>query len=151
MKQLTDLFEGNYKVTQKFGVNKSSYIKYGLQGHDGVDFGVPIGTKLFSPFDGIVISVKYDKTGYGTHVKIWDKKQWCYLSGHMSRINIKNWQFVKSGQQIGLSGNTGNSTGPHLHAGICETNLIGMRLNKNNGFAGWLDILNKKLFVWKLK
>lgn len=151
MKQLSDLFVGNYKISQKFGINKAFYSKYGLAGHDGVDFATPVGTPLLSPMDGLVIAAKKDSTGYGYHVKIWDKKEWCYLVGHMSRIDVKLYQSVKSGQVIGMSGNTGNSTGPHSHHAMCRTNILGIRQNRNNGFGGWLNILDKALFSWIIK
>ena len=149
---LSDLFIGNFRVSQIFGVNKKNYIKYGLQGHDGVDFACPTGTKLISPFDGMIISVKNSgSAGYGYHVKIWNKKNACVLYGHMKSVNVSLWQSVKCGQLIGLSDNTGNSTGSHLHLGLCKTNLLGYRLNTNNGFAGWINPQNKNEVRWDIK
>lgn len=146
---LGDLFIGNFRVSQIFGVNKKNYIKYGLQGHDGVDFACPTGTKLISPFDGMIIGVTNSgRAGYGLHVKIWNKKNACVLYGHMKSVNVRLWQTVKTGQLIGLSDNTGNSTGSHLHLGLCETNILGYRLNKNNGFAGWINPQDKTKVKW---
>ena len=86
---LGDLFIGDFRVSQKFGVNKANYIKYGLQGHDGVDFACPNGTKLIAPFDGIILDIKDSgKLGYGLHVKIWNKKNACVLYGHMKSVNV---------------------------------------------------------------
>lgn len=149
---LSDLFIGNFRVSQIFGVNKKNYIKYGLQGHDGVDFACPTGTKLIAPFDGIIISVKNSwSAGYGLHVKIWNKKNACVLYGHMKSVNVKLWQTVKSGQLVGISDNTGNSTGSHLHLGLCLTNFLGYRLNSNNGFAGWINPQDKTQVRWDIK
>lgn len=146
---LHDIFIGDYRMSQKFGVNKPNYIKYGLQGHDGVDWACPTGTKLISPVNGTVISVKYDKGGYGTHIKILDWKQRvCILMGHMKSVNVRLGQSVKIGQLVGLSNNTGNSTGPHLHLGLCQTNFLGYRINTNNGFLGWINPLNNHIVKW---
>jgi murein DD-endopeptidase MepM/ murein hydrolase activator NlpD len=146
---LGDLFIGDFRVSQKFGVNKANYIKYGLQGHDGVDFACPNGTKLIAPFDGIILDIKNSgKLGYGLHVKIWNKKNACVLYGHMKSVNVKLLQTVKAGQLIGLSDNTGNSTGPHLHLGLCLTNILGYRLNKNNGFLGWVNPQDSTIVKW---
>lgn len=149
---LSDLFIGNFRISQRFGVNKKNYEKYGLDGHDGVDFACPNGTQLIAPFDGIILSVKNSgNAGYGLHVKIWNMKNSCVLYGHMKSVNIRALQLVKRGQLIGLSDNTGNSTGAHLHLGICLTNLLGYRLNTNNGFLGWVNPQDKSLFVFDIK
>lgn len=149
---LSDVFIGNFKVSQIFGARPEVYKQWGLAGHDGTDFACPTGTQLISPFDGMIISVKNSgSAGYGLHVKIWNKKNACVLFGHMKLANVKLWQSVKSGQLIGLSDNTGFSTGAHLHLGFCMTNLLGYRLNTNNGFAGWLNPQDKTLVNWDLK
>jgi murein DD-endopeptidase MepM/ murein hydrolase activator NlpD len=66
----------------------------------------------------------------------------------MKSVNVRLWQTVKTGQLIGLSDNTGNSTGSHLHLGLCLTNILGYRLNKNNGFLGWVNALDSKIVKW---
>jgi len=149
MIELRDIFVGDFRISQKFGARPSVYKKWGLNGHDGVDWACPNGTKLVSPVDGIVIAVKHDKGGYGTHVKIWDKGQRaCVLFGHMKSVNVRLWQSVKVGQLVGLSDNTGYSTGAHLHFGLCQTNSFGFRINRNNGYLGWVNPLDRKLVKW---
>lgn len=146
---LHDLFIGDFRMSQKFGINKKMYAKYGLEGHDGIDFACPTGTKLLAPINGIVIKVKYNKGGYGTHIEILDLSQKvAVLYGHMKSVNVRLFQRVKAGQLVGISDNTGNSTGPHLHLGVCLTNALGFRLNRNNGFAGWVNPMDKKVFNW---
>jgi murein DD-endopeptidase MepM/ murein hydrolase activator NlpD len=146
---LGDLFIGNYKVSQKFGARPEVYKQWGLNGHDGVDYSCPTGTKLIAPFDGMIISVKNSgSAGYGLHVKIWNRKNACVLYGHMKSVNVRLWQSVKIGQLIGLSDNTGNSTGPHLHLGLCQTNFLGYRINRDNGFLGWINPLNNHTVKW---
>ena len=83
-------------------------------GHSGVDIPVGIGTPLFATGDGIVDYVGYGR-GYGNAIflRTGDGVPWVY--GHGSAPQVRAGQQVKRGQQIGLSGNTGRSTGPHLH------------------------------------
>lgn len=100
-------------VSQNFGDNPQDYERFGLAGHNGIDFGVPTGTPIVAVDDGQVVEVLDDPTGYGKYIKlrhVWGESLYAHLSvqnllgGHVSRGGI-----------IGRSGNTGNSTGPHLH------------------------------------
>lgn len=83
-------------------------------GHSGVDIPVPTGTPLFATSDAIVDYVGWGR-GYGNAIFLRgsDGVPWVY--GHGSRPQVSAGQQVRRGQQIGLSGNTGRSTGPHLH------------------------------------
>lgn len=83
--------------------------------HTGMDFTAPTGTQIYATGDGVIESVKKSKRGYGNHVVI--KHQFGYKTryAHMSRFNVKKGQKVKRGDVIGFVGNTGSSTGPHLH------------------------------------
>lgn len=83
--------------------------------HTGMDFTAPTGTQIYATGDGVIESVKTSKRGYGNHVVI--KHQFGYKTryAHMSRFNVKKGQKVKRGDVIGFVGNTGSSTGPHLH------------------------------------
>jgi murein DD-endopeptidase MepM/ murein hydrolase activator NlpD len=83
--------------------------------HTGMDFTAPTGTQIYATGDGVIESVKKSKRGYGNHIVI--KHQFGYKTryAHMSRFNVKKGQKVKRGDVIGFVGNTGSSTGPHLH------------------------------------
>jgi murein DD-endopeptidase MepM/ murein hydrolase activator NlpD len=83
-------------------------------GHMALDFGVPVGTEIHATLDGKVALAGWDNTGYGNLVVI-ENGPYRVLFAHQSRIQVKVGDTVKAGQVIGLSGNTGNSTGPHLH------------------------------------
>lgn len=111
---------------------RASYVKYNILGHNGEDFGCPIGTPIVAPFAGRIIESQFD-SGYGNYVKIEDGKQGSVLA-HLSRLDVKVGDNVGEGQQIGLSGNTGNSTGPHLHWGYYR-----LPRNRSNGFLGYID------------
>ena len=86
--------------------------------HGGTDFPVPLNTPVYSSCDGEVVSVKYLTTSYGKHIKIKATvngstvyMRYC----HLNSILVNQGDHVKAGQEIGKSGSTGNSTGPHLH------------------------------------
>ena len=86
--------------------------------YNAVDIGAPVGTPIAAAADGVVITTKSPSGwngGYGglTIIKHSNGSQSLYA--HQSRIDVTPGQSVKQGEQIGLSGNTGRSTGPHLH------------------------------------
>jgi hypothetical protein len=83
--------------------------------HKGIDFTAPPGTPINATGDGKVIEVTRKRTGYGYHVMIDHGYGYQTLYAHMSRIDVKEGQQVKKGQEIGHVGNTGTSTAPHLH------------------------------------
>jgi murein DD-endopeptidase MepM/ murein hydrolase activator NlpD len=85
--------------------------------HEGDDFGTPVGTPLASMSTGTVLFAGWEG-GYGNKVEIqyWDGTVSVY--GHMSQISVSVGDSVSPGDIVGLSGNTGHSTGPHLHLEI---------------------------------
>lgn len=84
--------------------------------HRGLDFGIAEGTPVGAAFSGVVDSVTTGwGGGYGNSVYIKGDNGVYYRYAHLSKLNVKAGQQVAAGDTIGLSGNTGNSTGPHLH------------------------------------
>ena len=92
--------------------------------HRGVDFGIPIGTAVGAAMSGIVVDannkVNYNTYGsgvrsFGEYVLIKGNNGLYYRYGHLSKLGVIPGQIVNAGDTIGLSGNTGYSTGPHLH------------------------------------
>lgn len=85
--------------------------------HTGVDFAVPVGTDILAVADGVIEKADWGKS-YGIQivqrVGLHSKKQYC-IYAHLSKSLVKAGDKVVKGQHIGESGNTGNSTGPHLH------------------------------------
>ena len=94
--------------------------------HKGIDVKVYIGDTIRSAFSGKVRIVKYEPNGYGNYVVIRHYNGLETIYGHMSKHLVKENQIVKAGEPIGLGGNTGRSTGSHLHF---ETRLCGVALN----------------------
>jgi murein DD-endopeptidase MepM/ murein hydrolase activator NlpD len=83
--------------------------------HYGTDIGLTVGDPVMASFDGIVRIARYNPSGYGNYVLIRHYNGLETLYGHMSAYNVEVGQFVKAGEVIGTGGNTGHSTGPHLH------------------------------------
>ena len=73
------------------------------------------GTPVIAPADGTVIKVAYQARGAGRYIVIRHNRKYQTIYMHLSRSLVKAGQKVKRGQRIALSGNTGRSTGPHLH------------------------------------
>ena len=94
--------------------------------HKGLDIKVYIGDTIRSAFSGKVRIVRYEGNGYGNYVVIRHNNGLETVYGHMSKHLVRENQQVRAGQPIGLGGNTGRSTGSHLHF---ETRLCGTALN----------------------
>jgi|TARA_B100000029_G_scaffold183244_1_gene180823 murein DD-endopeptidase MepM/ murein hydrolase activator NlpD len=82
--------------------------------HQGQDITVPKGTPIYAPADGIVKRAYY-VGGFGNHIRIDHGGGYSTLFAHLSKFKVKYGQKVKRGDIIGLTGNTGRSTAPHLH------------------------------------
>lgn len=96
--------------------------------HTGMDFTAPVGTDIYSTGNGKVIKAEYDR-GYGFHVIIDHGFGYQTLYGHMSKITVKQGQEIKRGEIIGLIGNSGTSTAPHLHYEVIKN---GNKINPVN-------------------
>jgi hypothetical protein len=104
----------NFHFPCKKGVKSSSYGWRWERPHGGIDFAINIGEPIYAVFDG-VIRVAQVNGGYGKMILIRHYNNLETLYGHLDRIMVKVGQEVKAGDIIGYSGNTGFSTGPHLH------------------------------------
>ena len=94
--------------------------------HKGIDVKVYTGDTIRAAFDGKVRMAQYDANGYGNYVVIRHPNGLETIYGHMSKHLVNENQSVKAGTPIGLGGNTGRSTGSHLHF---ETRLCGVALD----------------------
>ncbi len=90
--------------------------------HNGLDFGVVVGTPVESTMDGEVTYAGWNNQGYGNLVIVQNGEYKTYYA-HLSSIPVSVGDSVAAGTTIGLSGNTGNSTGPHLHYEIRKNNV----------------------------
>jgi murein DD-endopeptidase MepM/ murein hydrolase activator NlpD len=85
------------------------------RGHSGLDLAAPTGTCVYAALSGTVSKAGWDKTGYGYLIVINGIDGRMYYYAHNSRIMVRLGQRVRQGQAISRVGNTGRSTGPHLH------------------------------------
>lgn len=98
----------NSRITSPFGFR-------GYRWHYGTDLKVYYGDPIVAAFDGIVRIVDYERYGYGRYVVLRHLNGLETLYGHMSKTKVKVGEQVVAGQEIGLGGSTGRSTGTHLH------------------------------------
>ena len=104
--------KGGY-LNSSFGYRKDP-IDNVTRFHQGQDITVKTGTPIYSPADGIVKRAYY-AGGFGNHIKLDHGNGYTTLFAHLSKIKVKHGQKVSRGEVIGLTGNTGRSTAPHLH------------------------------------
>ena len=111
----------NTKITSKFGPRRRRM-------HNGIDVKVYIGDTIRAAFNGKVRVVKNQgrRTGYGKYVIIRHDNGLETVYGHLSKQLVSEDQYVEAGGVIGLGGNTGRSTGSHLHF---ETRFLGQAIN----------------------
>lgn len=101
------------RLTSNFG-SRNAPTKGASTNHKGIDWAVPIGTAVVASNTGTVVQAGWlSGYGYAVYINHADGRQTRY--GHLSKVLVKVGQTVEQGQRIALSGNTGRSTGPHLH------------------------------------
>lgn len=122
---LEDEFSGG-GGTNPFADNSSyKWVRgWSPSGHAGIDYAASVGTKIPSSIDGKVIKSWASPYGGGNETQIYDGSKYTHIFMHQSKRKVSAGQKVHQGQIIGLTGNTGNSTGPHLH----------WQVNKGKGF-----------------
>jgi murein DD-endopeptidase MepM/ murein hydrolase activator NlpD len=101
------------RVTSGFGMRLHPLLGY-TRMHQGVDFGVPVGTPVYAAGDGVVEEADW-KGGYGRWMKLRHPDGWETGYAHLSGWAVHAGQRVRQGQVIAFTGSTGESTGPHLH------------------------------------
>jgi len=132
-------------VTQGFGENPHIYRQFGLQGHNGIDFRAAIGTPVFAPMDAEVTVTDQGDKGYGLFVRLRSHaKALEIVLGHLDRVRPGLPKKVNMGDLLGWSGNSGFSTGPHLHVGVrpLTPSHGGVYVPKllTNGYGGYVDM-----------
>lgn len=130
----------NAPITQGYGATKFALRSGREPGnwHNGIDFGAPIGTPVFAADDGVVVATdnqdKYCYRGaYGKYAAIKHYNGLTTIYGHLSLYIVREGDQVKRGQVIGYSGNTGNSTGPHLHFTVYDSGTFSIDGTKSCG------------------
>lgn len=131
-------FDGRYHVTFPFGARpqdpalRDKYHLWGLKGHNGVDFALPEGTSVYAVNSGKVVFTG-ENGDFGLTVVLshrWGQS----LYAHLSKIDVEKGDKVKKHTKLGVSGSTGQVTGPHLHFQIEPKKSDG-----SNGYLGSID------------
>lgn len=123
-------------VTQGYGEGDYSHLAVDgvpLRGHTGIDFATPVDTPIRAVDAGTVAEVASDLGGYGLYIKLahsWGES----LYAHLDEQHVRVGETVRAGQWIGNSGNTGNSTGPHLHFALRVKPF-----NRQDGMGGFAN------------
>lgn len=106
--------DGKVIISSHFNPNRKHPVTGKVRPHNGTDFAVRVGTPIVSPADGIVEIAKYSRSA-GYYIVMRHHNSYSTVYMHLSKLLVKPGQRVKIGQVIARSGNTGISTGPHLH------------------------------------
>lgn len=108
-------------ITQYMMDRPDVYRRFGLPGHDGIDFGSRVGDDIFAAADGVVVASRVDTTGFGEMIRLlheFEGQTFETLYAHLNVRLVTVGTRVSKGQLIAESGNTGFSDGPHLHFGL---------------------------------
>lgn len=112
------------------------------QRHLGQDLTCKHGTEIYAPADGVVELARPSNKGYGNLLKVQHSFGFMTMYAHLQKFKVRSGQFVQKGELIATCGNTGNSTGPHLHY---EVRFLGRVLNPQS-FIDWTPERFESLF-----
>lgn len=122
-----------YQITSFFGFRKHPITKK-KDFHNGIDIPLPIGTELIAEEEGIVVLSKANKgnpnTGFGYYMVI-EYNGYCILYAHLMKLGLPVGTKVKCNDVVGFSGNSGSSTGPHLHLEVRKGKYNWLFFRKN--------------------
>ena len=140
------------RVSSPFNPNRRHPVTGRVRPHKGVDFSVSQGTPVIAPADGTVEKVAYQAGGAGRYVMLRHGREYQTVYMHLSKSLVKAGQTVKKGERIALSGNTGISTGPHLHY---EFRINGRAVNpltvKLPGTSSGMSSAERKQFLVRVR
>ncbi|MBB3125257.1 murein DD-endopeptidase MepM/ murein hydrolase activator NlpD [Mesoflavibacter sabulilitoris] len=111
---MVPLKKGDYNLSSSFGYRYHPVDKK-YKRHFGLDLAAEIGKPIYASANGVVTKLKRDLNGYGYHIIIKHRYGFETLYGHMNTILVQKNQIVTQGDLIGTVGQTGKTTGPHLH------------------------------------
>ena len=110
-----------FRISSPFNPHRKHPITGRVSPHNGTDFATPIGTPVLSAGDGVVVKAQKHPLA-GNYVVVKHGREYVTRYLHLHRMLVKPGEHVKMGQRIALSGNTGRSTGPHLHYELIKKN-----------------------------
>lgn len=121
-------------ITSRFGWREQFHRE-----HHGVDLSLEVGDTVRAALSGMVERISFDHDGYGNFVVLRHSDGMETLYGHLQYATVVEGEFLNAGQAVGIGGNTGNSTGPHLHfearvAGVAVDPLLLFDFNVSSGY-----------------
>jgi hypothetical protein len=139
-------FSGDYPIIQPSAANPQTFNRLTcsgvkLRGHQGIDFGLPLGAQVLAVAEGEVLATGDDPKGFGHYIVLghaWGQS----LYAHLSRIDIEKGQPVDGGEPIALSGDSGVANRPHLH--------FGMRIVPFSTADGWCGYSDPQPYLTRL-
>ncbi|HGE6112053.1 TPA: M23 family metallopeptidase [Vibrio cholerae] len=137
------------KISSRYGERVHPVTKV-KQIHHGIDFPAAIGTPIYSPADGVVEAIRVSTQGSGNFMRLQHTYGFSSSYSHLHKFSVKEGDFVKKGELIAYSGNTGLSSGPHLHY---EIRFLGKSLDPHPfikwNYDNFSEITNKvPLIKW---
>lgn len=116
------LERGDYWLSSEYGIRQHP-LSYKKKKHFGIDLAANLDKHVYASAKGTVMSVLHSKNGYGTHIIIKHRFGFQTLYGHLNKVLVKEGQAITQHELIGTVGNTGSSTGYHLHYEIIKNGL----------------------------
>ncbi|BBA84789.1 peptidoglycan DD-metalloendopeptidase family protein [endosymbiont of Pachyrhynchus infernalis] len=138
-----------FKITSKFNLNRLNPITNKIYPHKGIDIAMPIGTPILSVSNGIIKDISKDNIS-GNYIVIKHNNRCITKYMHLKKCIVKKGQKINLGQCIGYSGNSGRSTGPHLHFEIWinsnAVNPLTIELNKKYYNMLYINDIRKLIY-----
>lgn len=138
----------HFSMPIKQDIITSNFGRRWNRNHNGVDIKAYLGDTIYAAFDGRVRVVKYDASGYGKVIVVRHYNGLETVYGHLCSQLVKVNDEVMAGHPIGLAGNTGRSTGTHLHF---ETRFCGIPINPLEIFSFKYRDVTDDYYVWRKK
>ncbi|WP_063655577.1 murein DD-endopeptidase MepM [Candidatus Arsenophonus triatominarum] len=135
-----------FRVSSPFSLRRINPVTGRPAPHQGVDFSMPVGTPILAVGDGEVIVAKFSGAA-GNFIAIRHGRQYTTRYMHLRKLLVKPGQKVKRGERIALSGNTGRTTGPHLHYELWFNQRAVNPLTANLPHSGGLTGKDRQLFL----
>ena len=119
-----NVLDPKFKISSHFGARDIKNHPKASKNHGGIDFAAPIGTPVYAPSDGVVglLRASEAKVGSGNFIRLNHSYGFSSSYSHLSKFNVKQDQLIRRGDLLGWTGNTGYTTGPHLHYEIVFNN-----------------------------
>lgn len=140
----------SFRVSSSFSLRRINPVTGRPAPHQGVDFSMPIGTPILAVSDGEIVVAKYIRAA-GNFIAIRHARQYTTRYMHLYKLLVKPGQKVKRGERIALSGNTGRTTGPHLHYELWFNQRAVNPLTANLPYSGRLTGKDRQLFFASVK